>query len=127
MKFLKRVAIVTLQVALLIGISFLGDLLAKILHIPLPGSLVGMFILLGLLFTKVIKMEWIELGAAVLIGDLLLFFVPSAIGIVQHQDLFGKTGALLIAIVIVSILMVIGTVIVSSNCWMKFKRKGEEI
>lgn len=127
MSFLKKMSIIIGQVGILIAISLLGEFIVRMIHIPIPGSLMGMFILLGLLLTNVMKVEWIELGAAVLIGDLLLFFIPSAIGIVQYTDLFGETGALLVGVVFVSILFVIATVVASTKWFTIWQRKGYKL
>lgn len=124
MTLIKKAGIILAQVILLTSIGLLGEFIVKWFHIPIPGSLLGMFILLGLLLTKIIKLEWVELGAAVLIGDLLLFFIPSAIGIINYSDLFGKTGLLLVGVVIVSILLVIISVVVSMRFLTTMQRKG---
>lgn len=49
------------------------DLLARTLHLPVPGSILGMVVLFILLQTRVVKLRWIEVGAAWLLGELLLF------------------------------------------------------
>lgn len=127
MSFLKKMSIIIGQIGILIAISLLGEFIVRMLHIPLPGSLMGMFILLGLLLSNILKVEWIELGAAVLIGDLLLFFIPSAIGIVQYKNLFGETGALLVGVVFVSILFVIATVVASTKWFTILQRRGYKL
>jgi holin-like protein len=94
------------QVALLCGLSVLSNLLAERLQLPLPGSIVGIFILFFLLQCKIIRIEWVELGANLLLAELLLFFIPSAVGIVQYQNLLIKNGLPLLFVIIA------GTVIV---------------
>lgn len=50
------------QVALLMVFSLLMDLLARTLHLPVPGSILGMVVLFILLQTRVVKLRWIEVG-----------------------------------------------------------------
>lgn len=70
---MKRVAIVVGQILLLALIGVLGGYLKEWLNLPLPGTLVGMILLFLLLCSGIIKLNWVEQGAAVLIGELLLF------------------------------------------------------
>ena len=94
------------QVALLCGLSVLSNLLAERLQLHLPGSILRIFILFFLLQCKIIRIEWVELGANLLLAELLLFFIPSAVGIVQYQNLLIKNGLPLLFVIIA------GTVIV---------------
>lgn len=124
---LKNIAKAAGQIVLLTAIGLLGTAISNFLNIPIPGSLLGMFILFGLLMSGLIKIEWVELGAALLIGDLLLFFIPSATGIIQYTDLFGVTGALLVVVVITSIVIVLAS-IVASTVWVTgLKRRGYKL
>ena len=124
---LKNIAKAAGQIVLLTAIGLLGTAISNFLNIPIPGSLLGMFILFGLLMSGLIKIEWVELGAALLIGDLLLFFIPSATGIIQYTDLFGVTGALLVVVVITSIIIVLAS-IVASTVWVTgLKRRGYKL
>ena len=43
--------------ALIMGISFVGDALNRVLPLPVPGSIYGLVILLVLLLTGVVKLE----------------------------------------------------------------------
>jgi holin-like protein len=47
------------QIALLMVFSLLMDLLARTLHLPVPGSILGMIVLFILLQTGVVKLRWI--------------------------------------------------------------------
>lgn len=97
MKFLIGV----LQVAILTIIFLIGNQIGTYLHVPLPGSIIGLIILFLLLQLKIIKMEWIERGASWLLAELLLFFIPSAVGVINYQQAIGsKWGKLFIVIVL---------------------------
>lgn len=75
------------QVLLLCGISWLGDAVSGALKLGVPGSIFGLLLLLLALQQRWIQLEWVELGANLLIAELLLFFIPSAIGVMQFQQL----------------------------------------
>ncbi|MDQ7864416.1 CidA/LrgA family protein [Peribacillus frigoritolerans] len=46
-----------MQLIFLLIICKLGYYLANLLHLPIPGNVIGMILLFGLLQTKVIKVE----------------------------------------------------------------------
>ncbi|HEX3014925.1 MAG TPA: CidA/LrgA family holin-like protein [Desulfobacteria bacterium] len=91
-----------LQVALLCLISTLGDDLAAWLHLPIPGSIIGLFALFILLQTGIIHLSWVELGGTWLLAELLLFFVPSAVGVIQYSQLMQTSGLKLLIVIIAS-------------------------
>ena len=107
---MKRVAIVVGQILLLALIGVLGGYLKEWLNLPLPGTLVGMILLFLLLCSGIIKLNWVEQGAAVLIGELLLFFIPSAIGVI-----------------VTSIVTLLISVTVITLSVMKLRRKGYKL
>ncbi|MDY3974210.1 MAG: CidA/LrgA family protein [Veillonella caviae] len=121
---MKRFAIIIAQVLVLALIGVAGNYLQQWLNLPLPGTLVGMLLLFALLMTGVVKLEWVEQGAAVLIGELLLFFIPSAIGVIQYTQLFGTTGAMLLGVIVTSVITLLASVLVITLSIMKLRRKG---
>lgn len=121
---MKRFAIIIAQVLALAFIGVVGNYLQQWLNLPLPGTLVGMLLLFALLMTGVVKLEWVEQGAAVLIGELLLFFIPSAIGVIQYTQLFGTTGAMLLGVIVTSVITLLASVLVITLSVMKLRRKG---
>lgn len=122
MQFLKT----TGQVLLLCGISVIGNSLSELSGSGIPGNLIGMAILFGLLEFKVIALGWVEAGANFLIADLLLFFIPSAIGIMQYENIFAsKIGALLFVLVF-SIVAVLLFVVFSTELVSRYRgRRGK--
>lgn len=66
--------------AILLGFQLLGMLLHALLHIPLPANVLGLILFLIALFTKIVKLEWVEQSAEHLTNHMLLFFIPYVIG-----------------------------------------------
>lgn len=121
---MKRFAVIVGQVLFLSFIGVVGNFLQQWLNLPLPGTLVGMLLLFALLLTGVVKLEHVEQGAAVLISELLLFFIPSAIGVIQYTQLFGSTGAMLLGVIVTSIVTLLLSVLIITLSIMKLRRKG---
>ncbi|GEM81284.1 CidA/LrgA family protein [Vibrio superstes] len=96
---LKHIGMTIIQIVALCLIWLFSDWLVSTLHIPLPSNVLGMFLLLALLFSKVVKVKWLKAGSNWLIAEMLLFFIPAVIAIVNYQSLFEQQG-LKIALVI---------------------------
>ena len=83
MQFALKIIRIIVQVFLLMGITSLGNVLQKALHIPIAGSIVGLLLFFVLLQFKVIPEKWVSEGANFLIGTMVFFFVPSVVGIMD--------------------------------------------
>ncbi|WP_110930868.1 CidA/LrgA family holin-like protein [Paenibacillus bouchesdurhonensis] len=103
---LRTIAWSVLQVILLFFISIVMNQIAELLHLPIPGSILGIIIIFALLKTNVIKLTWIEKGANLLLAELLLFFIPSAVGIMKYIPLLESDGVRILVVVISSTFIV---------------------
>jgi holin-like protein len=83
---------IILQIFLLWLIYQLGNLITSSLHIPLPGNVVGMLLLLALLTTGIVPVKWIKEGADLLLKHLAFFFIPIAVGLMAWGNLFATKG-----------------------------------
>jgi holin-like protein len=99
---MKRLLIVIAQLAGLLLVSQLGYAIASWLHLPVPGNLLGMLLLLALLATGVVRLAWIEASASLLVRHLAFFFVPITVGLMGLGDLFRANGAAIVITLTVS-------------------------
>lgn len=104
---MKKFSVGLLQVAGLTLFSMLINTLTPYLHLPIPGSIIGMFILFLLLESGLIRLSWVEAGASWLLAELLLFFVPSAIGVMNYSSLLEADGLQVLAVVLLGTFAVI--------------------
>ncbi|MBT2291159.1 CidA/LrgA family holin-like protein [Paenibacillus albidus] len=117
------------QIALLYVFYMAGDYLQKLLHLPIPGSIVGLLLLFVLLLCKVIPVRFIDYGASAILSYLPLFFIPATAGIVNHMDIFSGRGVLLILVLVVSTALTIGVAAHSSQ-WLaalSSRRNGRDL
>jgi holin-like protein len=103
-----RLGVISIQVAVLYLFLFLGTELKTLLPLPIPASMYGLGLLFLALCAKIIKLEWVEKGANLLLAELLLFFVPSAVGIVNYNEIISFQGAEIVGIICISTIMVMG-------------------
>lgn len=94
------------EFSLILIILFIGQVLQQKYNIPVPGTILGMIILLLLLITRVLKIERIEKISDVLLEHLTLFFVPSVVGIMNLFDKVKDIWFYLLIILIISTIVV---------------------
>ena len=72
----------------------------------MSSGIVGLFLMLGLLLTGVIKFAWVNVGAKFILGELVLLFIPLMMSITQYQQLFFAKGWQLMITIVVSTALV---------------------
>jgi holin-like protein len=98
-----------LQIAFLVILFQVGTWITDVLNLPIPGSMVGLTILFLLLLFKLIKLEWIEKGASWLLAELMLFFIPAAVGVINYQQALGSQWGKLLVVIVLSSLTVMAS------------------
>lgn len=83
------------QVGILIAAWWLADAAASALHLPFSGGVVGLFALVALLLAGWVRPSAIELGANWLLANMLLFFIPLVVSVVQFTQLLKSQGLML--------------------------------
>ncbi|PLR89766.1 CidA/LrgA family protein [Bacillus sp. T33-2] len=101
-----KLGVIIVQVLLIHMFLFAGAALKQFLPLPIPASMYGLILLFIALMVKVIKLEWVEQGANWLMAELLLFFIPSAVGIVNYDDIFSIQGIAIVLLIGVSTVIV---------------------
>ncbi|ENX42005.1 CidA/LrgA family protein [Acinetobacter sp. NIPH 2100] len=98
------------QILILAAFWGVGYVLHQYLGVPISAGILGMLLLLICLFLKVIKMDQVAIGATVVLGELLLFFVPVVVAVVQYKTLFMTEGwQIVLSIVLGTILVMLST------------------
>ncbi|KRW55563.1 Holin-like protein CidA [Aeromonas allosaccharophila] len=97
------------QIVLLAAIWLLADIAVRTLHLPLPANLTGMLLLLACILLGVVKAQWFEAGARWLLAEMLLFFVPAVVAVVNYQELLLQEGWRIMVVLLVSTTLVLGT------------------
>lgn len=113
MKKLRDILFTFLQIFVLALVWLVSDYLVKAFHFPIPANLTGLVLLLGLIFSKVVNVEWLRKGATWLLAEMLLFFVPAVVAVVNYQDLLKQEGMRIMTVLLVSTVLVI-----ASTAWV---------
>ena len=92
---------------LLTGLAWLllcqsvGEALSRLWHVGLPGPVLGMLLLLGLLQFKSVR-ESVGAAADALLAHLSLLFVPVGVGVMTHMGLLAQYGFRLLVVLLAS-------------------------
>ncbi|MFC0410413.1 CidA/LrgA family protein [Roseomonas elaeocarpi] len=99
-----------LQTAFFILLSWLGDQAVRLLHLPMPGSIVALLAMLLLLLTRTLSVEGVRRGALKLQDHLMLFFVPPMLALLDHPELLSFRGVEVLAVVLLgTVAVLLGT------------------
>ncbi len=120
-----RLGVIVLQVLFLHVFLFLGAALKEVIPLPIPASMFGLFLLFLALFFKMIKLEWVEKGANWLLAELLLFFIPSAVGIVNYDEILSLQGAEIVGLIGISTIIVMGMTAITAEK-MSGRKRSEQ-
>jgi len=78
-----------------------GEVLSRLFHLPLPGPVVGLLILLVALQASPVR-EAAGAAAEALLAHFSLLFVPVGLGVITHLDLIRQYGLQLILVLVLS-------------------------
>jgi holin-like protein len=70
----------------LIACQFAGEVFARALSLPLPGPVIGLLLLLGLLGVQGGPSEAMKTTSGTLLRHLSLLFVPAGVGVMTQLD-----------------------------------------
>lgn len=87
--------------AVLLLMQSMGEALSHFLHLPIPGPVVGMVLLLFALGFRPVQRA-VAPAAGFLLTHLSLLFVPVGVGVMTHLDLLGAYGLRLLVVIVLS-------------------------
>jgi holin-like protein len=105
----KKIITIMLQILFIHIFLFLGSAVKAIVPIPIPAAMVGLLLLFLSLLLGIVKLEWVEHGGNWLLAELLLFFVPSAVGIVNYEEMLSWQGFISVLLIGLSTFIVISS------------------
>lgn len=94
------------ELAVLLAIYFLGCQLAAWLPWPIPGGVVGLALLLLAFALGWVKPAALQLGAGLLMAEMLLFFIPALMSLLDYGSLLRQEGWRILLVIGLSTLLV---------------------
>ncbi len=87
--------------AFLLLLQTAGEGLVHLLHLPIPGPVLGLLLLLAALAWAPLRAP-VQAAAELLLEHLSLLFVPVGVGVITHLQLVSQYGGRLALIIVVS-------------------------
>ncbi|WP_372773463.1 CidA/LrgA family protein [Mangrovibacterium sp.] len=113
------------QLLIILGVNLAGELLSEYFHLPLPGSITGMILLLILLLTGVVKDHHIRDTADFMIQNMGFFFIPAGVSVMISYHTLDGFYFETVVVVILSTLIVFAATALSTDLLIKFKEKKD--
>jgi holin-like protein len=99
-------------IAWLLVLQSVGEMIARGLHLPLPGPVIGMVLLVVALRWEPVR-EPVALAANFLLSHLSLLFVPVGVGVMTHLSLVSQYGVRMLVVIVVSTLAGLAVTVLS--------------
>ena len=88
----KHIGRLLTELLVLLAIYLLGTQLVAWLAWPSPGGVMGLGLLLATFATGLVKPAALQLGAGVLMAEMLLFFIPALMSLLDYGGLVRNDG-----------------------------------
>lgn len=117
------------QVLMIIAFWLVGDALVRWLGLPVPGGVVGMFILIALFASRTFSPRNLRLGAEWFLAEMLLFFIPAVPAILNHREFLGWLGLKVLVVILVgtAIVMIVTAFVVDACFHWSSRYKPMEV
>lgn len=103
---LRRFFRLCCELAALLAIYFLGTALAHWLGWPVPGGVIGLALLLLAFASGRVDPAALQLGAGLLLAEMLLFFIPALMSLLDYGHLLQQDGWRILLVIGCSTLLV---------------------
>ena len=97
-----------LQFLLILAISFLGELIHRLVPLPVPASVYGMAILWTALMTGLIKLHQVRETGRFLLEIMPVMFIPAGVGLMASWGVLRPVFVPVAVITLVSLVTVLG-------------------
>lgn len=114
------------QFCIIITFSFVGELLNRIVPLPVPSGIYGLIIMFICLETGVLKVESVKETSSFLIEIMPVMFVPASAGLIQSWGLIKPSFAGYVTITVISTFIVMTVSGLVSQSIIRHDRKGED-
>lgn len=105
MRFLKEIAII-------FGITMMGEFLNYLLPLPVPAGVYGLFILLAFLCSGWVKLEEIEFTSNFFLDTMPLMFIPAGVALLNSA---GELKGFLIPLTVITSVSTIFVMVVTGK------------
>jgi holin-like protein len=112
------------QSCIIFGITMAGELLNRLLPLPVPAGVYGLFLLLIGLCTGVIRLEQVEETGSFLLEIMPIMFIPVTVGLMENYELLRAVAVPVVVISAASTIIVMAATGKITEFLIGTRRKG---
>ena len=115
-----------LQLLIIFGFSFIGNVISNVFRLPVPGSILGMILLFLALQFKILEFRHVDEAGSFLINNMTILFLPACVGIMAKWNLISHFWAQILLIVVAALIinmLILGKLVE----WIKVKFEGDYV
>ena len=113
------------EAAIIFGLCLISEGAASLLPFSFPASVISMVLLALLLLTGVVRERHIQRFSGFLTGNMAFFFLPTAVGVMEHMDLLKGSMLPILVIILVTVPVVYCLTAWTVQLLMLHRRKKE--
>lgn len=121
--FSRRMLRTAIQVGVLLAVWFAADWLTRALGWSVSPGVLGLLAVLALLLSGKAEVGWVKDGADWLLGELVLFFIPCVVAVVNYFPLFRTEGVQLTIAVTVGTVLVMAATALAVHAGCRLERR----
>lgn len=111
------------QIGIILGITMMGEVLYLVLPLPVPAGVYGLFLMLGVLTSGLVKLESVEGAGNLLLDTMTMMFIPATVGVMES---FEEVKAVLIPfLVVIAISTVLVMVVTGKMAQLVMNQRGK--
>ena len=94
------------QTGIIFAVTLIGEILARIIPLPVPGSIYGVVLLFVLLATGILKLKHVEGAGNFFLTILPFLFISNCVSLMDSMSLLGDNVVAIVILTVVSTLVV---------------------
>ena len=114
-----------MQVLIILGFTFLGEVLAYLIPFPIPAAIYGIVLLLIALGSGLLKLSQVKDASDFFISIMPILYVPACVRILEYWGVISQNITAIVTITIISTFLVFAVSALVSQRLLK-KRGGND-
>ena len=94
------------QTGIIFAVTLIGEILAHLIPLPIPGSIYGVVLLFVLLLTGILKLKHVEGAGNFFLTILPFLFISNCVSLMDSMSLLGGNVVAIVILTVVSTLVV---------------------
>ena len=111
------------QFLIILGFTFLGEVLAHVIPFPSPAAIYGLVLMLIALGSGLLKLSQVKEASGFLISTMPILYVPACVGILEYWGVISQNITAILTVTVVSTFLVFAVSSLVTNRLMK-KKEG---